>query len=90
MSPVDFKKWPCRPVEFKGQGPSRWPRCVKYPDGYPNGISLFYLPFPTFYDAKICQNMSKQLTVLAGETMAVTTAALSCPIQNESGEFVCT
>ena len=19
MSPVDFKKWPCRPVEFKGQ-----------------------------------------------------------------------
>ena len=22
MSHVDFKKWPCRPVEFKGQGPS--------------------------------------------------------------------
>ena len=21
MSPVDLKKWPCRPVEFKGQGP---------------------------------------------------------------------
>ena len=21
MSPVDFKKWPCRPVEFKGEGP---------------------------------------------------------------------
>ena len=21
MSPVDFKKWPCRPVEFKGQRP---------------------------------------------------------------------
>ena len=21
MSPVDFKKWPCGPVEFKGQGP---------------------------------------------------------------------
>ena len=21
MSPVDFKKWPCRPVGFKGQGP---------------------------------------------------------------------
>ena len=21
MSPVDFKKWLCRPVEFKGQGP---------------------------------------------------------------------
>ena len=21
MSPVDFKKWPCRPVEFRGQGP---------------------------------------------------------------------
>ena len=21
MSPVDFKKWPCLPVEFKGQGP---------------------------------------------------------------------
>ena len=21
MTPVDFKKWPCRPVEFKGQGP---------------------------------------------------------------------
>ena len=21
MSPVDFKKWPCRPVDFKGQGP---------------------------------------------------------------------
>ena len=21
MSHVDFKKWPCRPVEFKGQGP---------------------------------------------------------------------
>ena len=20
MSHVDFKKWPCRPVEFKGQG----------------------------------------------------------------------
>ena len=22
MSPVDFKKWLCRPVEFKGQRPS--------------------------------------------------------------------
>ena len=21
MSPVDFKKWPCHPVKFKGQGP---------------------------------------------------------------------
>ena len=21
MSPVDFKKWPCHPVEFRGQGP---------------------------------------------------------------------
>ena len=21
MSHVEFKKWPCRPVEFKGQGP---------------------------------------------------------------------
>ena len=21
MSPVDFKKWPCPPVEFRGQGP---------------------------------------------------------------------
>ena len=21
MSPVDFKKWPCHPVEFNGQGP---------------------------------------------------------------------
>ena len=21
MSPRDFKKWPCHPVEFKGQGP---------------------------------------------------------------------
>ena len=21
MSPVDFKKWPCRPVDFKGQEP---------------------------------------------------------------------
>ena len=21
MSPVDFEKWQCRPVEFKGQGP---------------------------------------------------------------------
>ena len=20
MSPVDFKKWPCHPVEFRGQG----------------------------------------------------------------------
>ena len=20
MSPVDFRKWPCRPVDFKGQG----------------------------------------------------------------------
>ena len=26
----------------------------------PDSISLFYLPFPTFYDAKICQNISKQ------------------------------
>ena len=24
MSPVDFKKWSCRPVEFKGQGPPWW------------------------------------------------------------------
>ena len=24
MSHVDFKKWPCRPVEFKGQGPHEW------------------------------------------------------------------
>ena len=23
MSPVEFKKRPCRPVEFKGQGPSK-------------------------------------------------------------------
>ena len=23
MSHVDFKKWPCHPVEFKGQGPPR-------------------------------------------------------------------
>ena len=23
MSPVDFKKRPCHPVEFKGQGPTR-------------------------------------------------------------------
>ena len=23
MLPVDFKKWPCRPAEFKGQGPHR-------------------------------------------------------------------
>ena len=22
MSHVDFKKWPCRPVESKGQGPA--------------------------------------------------------------------
>ena len=28
MSPVDFKKWPCRPVEFKGQGPSLGVRSV--------------------------------------------------------------
>ena len=26
MSPVDFKKWPCRPIEFKGQGPHHWSR----------------------------------------------------------------
>ena len=28
MSNVNFKKWPCRPVEFKGQGPSlyHWTR----------------------------------------------------------------
>ena len=25
MSPVDFKKRPCRPVEFKGQGPYSGP-----------------------------------------------------------------
>ena len=24
MSHVDFKKWPCRPVKFKGQGPPQW------------------------------------------------------------------
>ena len=24
MSHVDFKKWPCRPVNFKGQGPRSW------------------------------------------------------------------
>ena len=24
MSHVDFKKWPCRRVEFRGQGPSWW------------------------------------------------------------------
>ena len=24
MSPVDFKKWPCGPVDFKGQGPQVW------------------------------------------------------------------
>ena len=27
MLPVDFTKWPCRPVEFKGQGPRHW-ECV--------------------------------------------------------------
>ena len=27
MSPVDFKKWPCHPVEFKGQGPPRTIEC---------------------------------------------------------------
>ena len=30
MSHVDFKKWPCRPVEFKGQGPP--------PSGVCNGV----------------------------------------------------
>ena len=25
MSPVEFKKTLCRPVDFKGQGPRRWP-----------------------------------------------------------------
>ena len=25
---VDFKKWPCRPVEFKGQGPQGRQRCL--------------------------------------------------------------
>ena len=25
MSPVEFKKRLCRPVEFKGQGPLPWP-----------------------------------------------------------------
>ena len=24
MSPVEFKKGLCRPVEFKGQGPQQW------------------------------------------------------------------
>ena len=24
MSPVEFKKMPCRSVEFKGQGPLGW------------------------------------------------------------------
>ena len=24
VSPVDFKKRPCRPVQFKGQGPQGW------------------------------------------------------------------
>ena len=26
MLPVEFKKRPCRPVEFKGQGPLIWPK----------------------------------------------------------------
>ena len=28
MSPVDFKKWPCRPVEFRGQGPPFYPNLI--------------------------------------------------------------
>ena len=40
MSPVDFKKWPCRPVEFKGQGP-----LVKHVyDHYQCGVSFFQFP----------------------------------------------
>ena len=45
MSHVDFKKWPCRPVEFKGQGPqsslSRPPRAYACPVV---GPALFYPP----------------------------------------------
>ena len=25
MLHVEFKKWPCHPVEFKGQEPPQWP-----------------------------------------------------------------
>ena len=32
MSPVEFKKRLCRPVEFKGQGPQRYPQT---PGGHP-------------------------------------------------------
>ena len=28
MSHVEFTKWPCRPVDFRGQGPFQW--CVRH------------------------------------------------------------
>ena len=31
MSPVDLRKWPCRPVEFKGQGPQAGVRVIVFP-----------------------------------------------------------
>ena len=37
MSHVDFKKWPCRPVDFKGQGPLPYIR--SNPFNYNDAIS---------------------------------------------------
>ena len=42
------------------------------------------------YDAKICQNILKQSASRRCKTLARTTAAPSCLIENEAGEFVCT
>ena len=30
MSHVDFKKWPCRPVDFRGQGPYICPGVITF------------------------------------------------------------
>ena len=62
----------------------------KIPEGYHDGLSLFYLPISTPYDTKICQNISKQSTLPCLRCNGFEPAALSSPIQNKGGKFDCT
>ena len=56
---------------------------LKLPRDYPDGISLFYLPLPTPYDAKICQEMSKTIGCTRLPCNGFEPAAMSSPNQND-------
>ena len=66
MSHVDFKKWPCRPVEFKGQGPSY----------YPGGRIQFYI---MYVSSTICGSIKDNKIIDFKDHVVVTEFARTLP-----------